>query len=180
MYSVSIVIELITGLSFVYSVLTLGLITIIYDVLGGIKAIIYSDIIQMIILTVVLIFILFYLASIFGGFQSMFNYFPDQRNVNLNFTDCGLGDGKRICFLANVNWRFFFLYMSYYGCDQSQMQKALCAKNQNEGQKVFFLNGIFRFPLVLLYCLIGVGIGSYSKLMQILSQVFQNKMEYQL
>ena len=73
-YSVSIVIELITGLSFVYSVLILGLITIVYDVLGGIKAIIYSDIIQMIILTVVLIFILFYLTSIFGGFRSMFNY----------------------------------------------------------------------------------------------------------
>ena len=33
-YSVSIVIELITGLSFVYSVLILGLITIVYDVLG--------------------------------------------------------------------------------------------------------------------------------------------------
>ena len=65
-YSVSIVIELITGLSFVYSVLILGLITIIYDILGGIKAIIYSDIIQMIILTSVLIFILFYLTSIFG------------------------------------------------------------------------------------------------------------------
>ena len=61
-YSVSIVIELITGLSFVYSVLILGLITIVYDVLGGIKAIIYSDIIQMIILTVVLIFILFYFS----------------------------------------------------------------------------------------------------------------------
>jgi SSS family solute:Na+ symporter len=44
------------------------------------------------------------------------------------------------------------------------MQKGLCAKNQDEGQKVFFLNGIFRFPLVLLYCLIGVGIGSYSQI----------------
>ena len=162
-YSVSIVIELITGLSFVYSVLILGLITIVYDVLGGIKAIIYSDIIQMIILTVVLIFILFYLTSIFGGFRSMFNYFPDQRNVNLNFFEHGLGDGKEFAFWPMLIGGFF-LYMSYYGCDQSQMQKALCAKNQNEGQKVFFLNGIFRFPLVLLYCLIGVGIGSYSQI----------------
>ena len=146
-----------------YSVLILGLITIVYDVLGGIKAIIYSDIIQMVILTVVLIFILFYLTSIFGGFRSMFNYFPDQRNVNLNFFEHGLGDGKEFAFWPMLIGGFF-LYMSYYGCDQSQMQKALCAKNQNEGQKVFFLNGIFRFPLVLLYCLIGVGIGSYSQI----------------
>ncbi len=162
-YSVSIIIELITGLSFVYSVLILGLITIIYDVLGGIKAIIYSDIIQMIILTSVLIFILFYLTSIFGGIRSMFDYFPDQRNINLNFFDYGLGDGKEFAFWPMLIGGFF-LYLSYYGCDQSQMQKALCARNQDEGQKVFFLNGIFRFPLVLLYCLIGVGIGSYSQI----------------
>ena len=162
-YSVSIVIELITGLSFVYSVMILGVITVIYDILGGIKAIIYSDIIQMIILTVVLIFILFYLTSFFGGFQSMFDYFPDQRNINLNFYDHGLGDGKEFAFWPMLIGGFF-LYLSYYGCDQSQMQKALCAKNQDVGQRVFFLNGIFRFPLVLLYCLIGVGISSYSQI----------------
>ena len=97
-YSVSIVIELITGLSFVYSVLILGLITIIYDILGGIKAIIYSDIIQMIILTSVLIFILFYLISIFGGLRSMFDYFPEQRNINLNFLIMDLVMEKSLLF----------------------------------------------------------------------------------
>ena len=93
----------------------------------------------------------------------MFDYFPEQRNINLNFFDHGLGDGKEFAFWPMLIGGFF-LYLSYYGCDQSQMQKALCAKNQDEGQKVFFLNGIFRFPLVLMYCLIGVGIGSYSKI----------------
>ena len=146
-----------------YSVLILGLITIIYDILGGIKAIIYSDIIQMIILTSVLIFILFYLTSIFGGLRSMFDYFPEQRNINLNFSDHGLGDGKEFAFWPMLIGGFF-LYLSYYGCDQSQMQKGLCAKKSRRGTKSFFLNGIFRFPLVLLYCLIGVGIGSYSQI----------------
>ena len=93
----------------------------------------------------------------------MFDYFPEQRNINLNFSDHGLGDGKEFAFWPMLIGGFF-LYLSYYGCDQSQMQKGLCAKNQDEGQKVFFLNGIFRFPLVLLYCLIGVGIGSYSQI----------------
>ena len=162
-YSVSIVIELITGLSFVYSVLTLGLITIIYDILGGIKAIIYSDIIQMIILTSVLTFVLFYLIDIFGNFSSMFHLFSEERNIEINFSHHGFGDGNDFAFWPMLIGGFF-LYLSYYGCDQSQMQKGLCSVSQEEGQKVFFLNGIFRFPLVLLYCLIGVGIGSYSEL----------------
>ena len=45
-YSVSIIIELITGLDFVFAVLILGLITVIYDILGGIKAIIYLSLIN--------------------------------------------------------------------------------------------------------------------------------------
>ncbi len=162
-YSVSIIVELISGLSFIYSVLILGMITIIYDVLGGIKAIIYSDIIQMIILTSVLSGIFLYLINIFGGFSSMFDFFPAERNIKINFSDHGFGDGNEFAFWPMLIGGFF-LYVSYYGCDQSQMQKGLCAKNQNEGQKVFFLNGILRFPIVLLYCFIGVGIGSYAVL----------------
>ena len=54
-YSISLVVELITGLSFFWSVLILGLVTIVYDVLGGIKATIYSDVLQMTILITVLL-----------------------------------------------------------------------------------------------------------------------------
>ena len=50
----------------------------------------------------------------------------------------------------------FFLYVSYYGCDQSQVQRELSARNQDEGQKIFLYNSLMRFPLVLLYCLIAV------------------------
>ena len=49
-YSISIVIELITGLSFFWSVLLLGAFTVVYDVLGGIRGVIYSDVIQLFVL----------------------------------------------------------------------------------------------------------------------------------
>ena len=52
--------------------------------------------------------------------------------------------------------------MSYYGCDQSQVQRQLCAATQRDGQIILLLNGLLRFPLVLLYCLIGVGIAAYA------------------
>ena len=49
-YSISLVVELITGLSFFWSVVILGSVTIVYDVLGGIRATIYSDILQICLL----------------------------------------------------------------------------------------------------------------------------------
>ena len=162
-YGISIIIELVSGLSFFWSVLILGLVTIIYDFLGGIKAIVYSDVLQMTILTTVLIGISFYLINIFGGLENMINHIPAERLATLNFSQHGFGDGADFAF-----WPMLiggtFLYISYYGCDQSQVQREFCAKNQNEGQKVFFYNGLLRFPLVVLYCFIGVGLAAYSQI----------------
>ena len=162
-YSVSIIIELITGLNFVYAVLILGVITVIYDILGGIRAIILSDIIQMFILTIILFGIFLFLINILGGFSEMMQLLPVERGIDINLYEHGFGDGNVYAFWPMLIGGFF-LYISYYGCDQSQMQRGLCAKNQNDGQKIFFLNGLLRFPLVLLYCFIGVGLYAYSEL----------------
>ena len=55
-----------------------------------------------------------------------------------------------------------FLYVSYYGCDQSQVQRMLCTENARETNRALFINGLLRFPLVALYCAVGVGIGVYA------------------
>ena len=91
----------------------------------------------MAILTSVLIFILLNLISIFGGFQSMFDYFPEQRNINLNFLDHGLGDGKEFAFWPMLIGGFF-LYLSYYGCDQVKCKKDYALKMKTKGKKFFF------------------------------------------
>jgi SSS family solute:Na+ symporter len=54
-----------------------------------------------------------------------------------------------------------FLYISYYGCDQTQVQRELSSKNCDDTNLSLFLNGLLRFPLVLTYCLLGVCIGAY-------------------
>jgi Na+/proline symporter len=49
-YGISIVIQTLVGIPFWVAVLLLGAITILYDFLGGIRADIYSDVIQMVVL----------------------------------------------------------------------------------------------------------------------------------
>ena len=160
-YGVSTVIQLITGLSFLTSVIIFGFVTVVYDLLGGIKAVVFSDVIQMLILVFVLLLVLIILISQVGGLKELFSALPDNRNIALDMTNHGFGDGYDFSF-----WPMFIggtlLYISYYMCDQSQIQRGLCAKNQHEAQKVLFINGLMRFPLVLLYCLIGVGLAGYA------------------
>ena len=160
-YSISLVIELISGLSFFWSVILLGVMTVIYDVLGGIRAVIYSDVIQMIILVAVLLLLFGLLLHSIGGFEQLMAGLPEERRTAVDFAHHGLGDGKDFAFWPML-FGGIFLYVSYYGCDQSQVQRELCARSVDDGNRALFINGLLRFPLVLLYCLIGAGLAVYA------------------
>ena len=162
-YGVASMIAITTGLSFAQSVVLFGAITIIYDVLGGIRAVIVSDVIQMIILTSVLGYLAYLLIGSAGGLESMLAQIPAERTAALSFRHHGLGDGHDFAFLPMLIGGFF-LYVAYYGCDQSQVQRQLCAATQDDNQKILIINGVLRFPLVLLYCLIGAGLAAYAGL----------------
>ena len=160
-YGVSAMIDLITGIGFLTSVLIFGAFTVLYDVLGGIRAVIWSDVLQMAVLMSVLGYLLWLLTGDAGGLNAMLGSVSADRLAALDFGHHGLGDGHDFAFWPMLIGGFF-LYVSYYGCDQSQVQRQLCAKNQRDGQTILLLNGLLRFPLVLLYCLIGVGIAVYA------------------
>ncbi len=160
-YSISLVIELITGLSFFWSVMLLGVMTVIYDVMGGIRAVIYSDVIQMVILVAVLLLLFGLLLATIGGFEQLMANLPEERRNALDFAHHGLGDGYDFAFWPML-FGGIFLYISYYGCDQSQVQRELCARTVDDANRALFINGLLRFPLVLLYCLIGAGLAVYA------------------
>ena len=54
----------------------------------------------------------------------------------------------------------FFLNTSYYGCDQTQAQRMLSAKDEGTTRKLLLANGLLRFPVVLVYCIMGLIVGA--------------------
>ncbi|MEM1110380.1 MAG: sodium:solute symporter [Pseudomonadota bacterium] len=160
-YSVAIVIDLITGLGFFGAVLLLGVFTVVYDVLGGIRGVIYSDVLQLLILVVMLIVVLVSLITAVGGLEALWSNFPEERRVTLDFSSHGLGDGETFAFWPMLLGGLF-LYVSYYGCDQSQVQRQLSSRSIDGTNQALLINGFLRFPLVLLYCLVGAGIAVYA------------------
>ncbi len=161
-YSVCIVIDLITGLGFVGAILLLGVFTVVYDVLGGIRGVIYSDVLQLLVLVVMLVVVLVSLTDSAGGPIALWDSFDTQRRTTLDFASHGLGDGQTFAFWPMLLGGFF-LYVSYYGCDQSQVQRQLSSRNIDSTNNALLINGLLRFPLVLLYCMVGVGIAVFAE-----------------
>ncbi|WP_142784226.1 sodium:solute symporter family transporter [Changchengzhania lutea] len=156
-YTIAIILQAVLDIDFVYTILIISVITIIYSWQGGMKAVVWGDAIQMIILFVGLIICLGFgwsLLQSHGGLAEGFN--PERLNV-IDF-NLGIGEGNEYGFLPMVLGGFF-LYASYYGCDQTQAQRLLSAKDEKTIRTLLLANGLLRFPVVLIYCIMGLVIG---------------------
>jgi SSS family solute:Na+ symporter len=137
------------------TILLIGVVSIVYTTFGGIVADIYSDIIQLIILWVGSFAAIFLLGSMLDSGALAIITSQSERVTVFNFSATGLGDGQTFAFWPMLIGGLF-LYLSYYGCDQSQAQRLLTTKNVKEAQKSLLINGMMRFFLVLTYCAVGV------------------------
>ncbi|MCK5392000.1 MAG: sodium transporter, partial [Deltaproteobacteria bacterium] len=160
-YAIGIVLAAILNVPLVPTILVIGFVTIIYDVLGGIKAVIYTDVIQMFILTLGILICGFTAYYLIGGWENLLTGYERERLQILNLDAHGFGDGENFSFWALVIGGFF-LYVAYYGCDQSQIQREMSAKTLNEAKKSLMLNGIARFILVSAYLGMGLLIGAFA------------------
>lgn len=156
-YTVAIILQAVLDIDFVYTVLIISIITIIYSWQGGMKAVVWGDAIQMIILFVGLLVCLFYGWDLLQGQGGLENGFQIERLQVIDF-NLGLGNNQEYGLWPMIIGGFF-LYVSYYGCDQTQAQRLLSAKDEGTIRKLLLANGLLRFPVVLLYCSIGLIIG---------------------
>nr|WP_313980941.1 sodium/solute symporter [Iodidimonas nitroreducens] len=157
-YAIALILESMMGLPFWGAVLMIGVITALYSLQGGMKAVVYADAIQMGI-----IFLGIFLCAAFalhhlGGLSAVGKQLDPARFAAVSFARLGL-HGDEFGFLPML-FGGLVLYASYYGCDQTQAQRILSAKDARTMRQTLLANGLLRFPMVLLYCVMGLLIGA--------------------
>jgi SSS family transporter len=160
-YGISLVLMVCLDLPFWAAVLLLGGITVLYDVLGGMRAVIWSDVIQVGVLFASIIAAAVVATHLVGGLENVLARFDPQRMQAVDFSNHGLGDGRTFAFWPMLMGGLF-LYLSYYGCDQTQAQRELSTRSVADTRQALFLDGMLRFPLVASYCFLGVCLGAYA------------------
>ena len=162
LYATAVVASVCLGWSLEWTIVLVGAVSILYTTLGGIEADIWSDVLQLGVLYAGVIACIVVVISLLGGIPADFNVIGEERLQVLDFSHHGLGDGKTYAFWPMLIGAFF-LYVSYYGCDQSQAQRLLSAKDMQTAQKAVMINGILRFPLVLTYIFFGLLVAVWLK-----------------
>jgi SSS family transporter len=153
LYASALVVSTALGWPIVWSILAIGIFSVAYTSLGGLAADIWSDVAQFVLLwggTLVAAVYVF----VHGG-RAVVDAIPLDRAEPFVLGASGLRDGTTFA-LWPMLFGGLFLYLSYYGCDQSQAQRLLAARTDGDARRALMWNGLLRFPLVLTYCVFGL------------------------
>ena len=164
-YGVALVVTLLIDVSYTQAVLILMGATIAYDVLGGMRAVVVSDVVQVVLIVAAVALSLGLLITELGGLAPLVS--ERTRALDLSWGLTGSSDYGFWPMLIGG----FFLYTAYYGCDQIQAQRVLAAESEEATERVLLLNGLLRFPLVLLYCLLGLALAAYAAQSDLVQQL---------
>ncbi len=174
-YAPAIILSTILNVDITYTILFNGLLVITYTVYGGAKAVSYTQMLQM--------------AIIFSGL-----FLAAYMVVHLLPANVGLVDALHIAGkmdkLNTIDTHFdlnnryniwsgiiggFFLQLSYFGTDQSQVGRYLTGSSVTQSRLGLIMNGLIKIPMQFFILLIGTLVFTFYQFHQ--SPVFFNKVE---
>ena len=161
-YATALILNSVMGIGFLTAIGIIGVVTIVYSLQGGMKAVVYSDAIQMILIFFGVIMIGVFALNGIGGVDAFMENVDTTRLTVLRSDSFGFSGDE--WGLLPMIFGGFVLYASYYGCDQTQAQRTLSAKNEKTVRRILLFNGLARFPIVLLYCSAGLILGTFATL----------------
>ena len=149
-----VVFSAIFGWDLYWAVALIGVPTVIYTMIGGVQAVTWADVKQMVlIVTALLAMVTFLLVTLpvnpdaalrIAGAAGRMQVFDFSFDVTKTYTFwSGVIGGT-------------FLMLSYFGTDQSQAQRYLTARSTDEARSALLMSAYWKIPLQALILIIGV------------------------
>jgi Na+/proline symporter len=160
-YAPSIILSVILNINVVYTTVFIGGLVIIYTVYGGTKAVSYTQLLQMSIIftgmflaAVVLVLLLPHGVSFVNALQLA------GKSGKMNVIDWKFDPDNRYNVWSGLIGGFF-LQLSYFGTDQSQVGRYLTGSSIGQSRMGLIMNGLIKIPMQFLILLIGVLVFSF-------------------
>ena len=152
----AVVLAVVLGLNVTSTALLIALPTAVYTMFGGVQAVTWTDVKQMVLivagLVAAVVVLIVSLPQDVGVLQALKIAGATGRMQTFDFT-----------FDLTDRWTFwsgtiaaFFLFCSYFGTDQSQVQRYLTTKSVDEARDSLLMSAYWKIPLQALVLLVGV------------------------
>lgn len=154
-------VTLVPDLSFPLVIALLAFVAVLYTIIGGIKSVIWTDVLQGLLLlgggVCALLFLL-------GGFEEGLGNAIERLSVarpgavsKLRWLNLDLDPKQAYTLLGGIVGSMF-LTMATHGTDQDMIQRALTCKGERGGMQSLWLSAALNIPIVLLFLAIGTAL----------------------
>ena len=152
----AVVLSIVLGWNLVLTVLAIGLPTVVYTMIGGVQAVTWADVKQMVLIVTGMAVVL---IVIIGQFPEEVSFSSALQIAGaagrLQTVDFSFEPSRTYTFWSGLLGGTF-LMLSYFGCDQSQVQRYLAARSVTEGRVSLLMSAFLKIPLQFAILLIGV------------------------
>lgn len=152
----AVILSIVLEWNLTLTILAIGLPTVIYTMHGGVQAVTWTDVKQMGVI----------IAGVVAAVVALVVGLPEDVSFTRALHVAGAaGRLNAIDFHFDWNQTYtfwsgllggLFLMLSYFGCDQSQVQRYLTAKSIDEGRQSLMMSAYWKIPLQALVLLTGV------------------------
>jgi SSS family transporter len=165
LFATAIPLSIITGLGYSTSIVIIAVFTIIYTYIGGIKAVVWMDVIQMgIYIGGAVLAVVVLIDQLPNGWQTVVSAAAPENKFDLFY----LGLDKPLSEFFRINYTLFsgliggaFLSMASHGSDQLIVQRLLTCKSLKESQKALIASGVMVMFQFALFLILGVMLYAY-------------------
>ncbi|XP_018376705.1 PREDICTED: putative sodium-dependent multivitamin transporter [Trachymyrmex cornetzi] len=156
LYAPSLALEATTGLSSTMSILVLAVICTSYSTLGGIKAVLITDIFQGLLMLIALIIIIFIVTqNIDGGIDTIWRIGKEGNRIN--FSEWTIDPTVQYTVWSTLIGGGL-IHLAYVAVNQVQVQRLMTVKNVKVATHALFLCGPFILLVGFLTCFTGLSI----------------------
>ena len=161
-YTMALTVTSMTGWNLYAVMLVTGIVTIYYTVVGGLEAVIWTDVIQGFIKCIGIFVCVGYLLYLMpGGPSAAFQLAWDNNKFSLGSFDFNFTNKNSVWIMSLYG---FFWYLQKYTADQTLVQRYLVARTDRDALKGVALGALLCIPAWALFMLIGTLTWAYYRL----------------
>ncbi|TRY75595.1 hypothetical protein TCAL_00525 [Tigriopus californicus] len=157
-YAPTIALSSVSSLSWWVCILVLGISSTLYTTLGGMKAIVWTDVFQIFIMFGGILAILIRGLERTGGFSNVWD--TAEKSGRIEFFNFSLDPFERHTFF-NVLIGTIILWGSPYVCSQYLVHRCICLESLAKGKLALYLNYVGQVTMVTLVSTVGLVLYSY-------------------
>ncbi|HEX5652116.1 MAG TPA: sodium:solute symporter [Chitinophagaceae bacterium] len=157
-FGIALSLQALTGFSMSSIMIVMGVCIIIYTMLGGMEAVIWTDVVQGIILTLGALLILFFLiADMPGGIPAITSIARENNKFSLGSFSFDLTSSTFWVVLLYG----FFINLNNFGMDQNYVQRYHTATSEKKAAQSVWLCVYLYLPISLLFFILGACLFAY-------------------